>query len=113
MVKRREKNTVKSCTCKGLGEGLTEPRKITASTAYGTCPERLSPFGGLLALIKFLDLIGFEEVFEDTYRVPRREPKLGDYRMVVGILMLLFIGFNRLWHFVYKAYALDSCGHNI
>jgi len=110
MVKRREKNTVKSCTCKGLGEGLTEPRKITASTAYGTCPERLSPFGGLLALIKFLDLIGFEEVFEDTYRVPRREPKLGDYRMVVGILMLLFIGFNRLWHFVYIRLDAMVCG---
>jgi hypothetical protein len=26
-----------------------------------------------------------------------RDPKLGQYLMMVGILMLLFIGFNRLW----------------
>ena len=110
MVKGREKDTGKSGICKGFREGSGEPRKIMASTAYGTCTERLSPFGGLLALIKFLDLIGFEEVFEHTYRVPRREPKLGNYRMVVGILMLLFIGFNRLWHFVYIRLDALVCG---
>lgn len=32
---------------------------------------------------------------------PKREPKLGGYRMVLGILRLLFIGFQRLSHSVY------------
>jgi hypothetical protein len=89
---------------------MARPRKITASTDYDTCSERLSPFGGLLALIKFLDLIGLEEIFEQTYRAPVREPKLGHYRMVLGILILLFIGFNRLWHFIYIRLDAMVCG---
>ncbi len=44
---------------------------------------------------------GFEEIFDHHYIKPRRKIKLGNYRMVVGFLMLLFIGFNRLWHFTY------------
>lgn len=101
MVMKRKKHSTKSLAGKGFREGSLEPRKITASTVYGTCTERLSPFGGLLALIKFLDLMDFEKVFRNTYRAPTRKPKLGHYSMVVGVLMLLFIGFNRLWHFVY------------
>jgi len=61
-------------------------------------------------LIKFLDLLKFEEVFDEVYRGPSREPNLGHYRMVVGILMLLFIGFNRLWHFVYIRLDAMVCG---
>ena len=56
----------------------------------------MSPFGGLLALIKFLDLVEFREIFDFTYKAPSREPKLGHYSMVIGLLMLLFIGFNRI-----------------
>jgi hypothetical protein len=48
---------------------------------------------GLLALVKFLDLLEFEGAFAQHYVLPRRGPKLGDYRMVLGILLLLFIGF--------------------
>jgi hypothetical protein len=61
-------------------------------------------------LIKFLDLLKFEEIFDQVYRGPSREPNLGHYRMVVGILMLLFIGFNRLWHFVYIRLDAMVCG---
>jgi len=68
--------------------------RITAETTYGECKERLTAFGGLLALVKFLDLIGFKEAFAAHYVHPRREPKLGGYRMVLGILMLLFICFR-------------------
>jgi hypothetical protein len=63
-----------------------------------------------LGLVKFLDLLRFEEVFDHVYQEPGREPKLGHYRMVVGILMLLFIGFNRLWHFVYIRLDAMVCG---
>ena len=110
MVKRRKKSTRKNSACKGFKKVGSGPRKITASTGYGTCKERLSPFGGILPLIKFLDLIQFEEVFQHTYQGPKREPKLGHYRMVVGIVMLLFIGFNRLWHFVYVRLDAMLCG---
>ncbi len=110
MVKRRKKGITKKATGKGFNEGSQEARKIGASTIYGTCSERLSPFGGLLPLIKFLDLMKFEEIFDHTYKSPEREPKLGHYRMVVGILMLLFIGFNRIWHFVYIRLDAMLCG---
>jgi len=89
-----------------------EPRttRITADTQYGECSERLTAFGGLLALVKFLDLIGFERSFEDQYVHPQRVPELGGYRMVFGILMLLFIGFQRLWHFGYIRHDAMLCG---
>ena len=85
-------------------------RKINASTRYETCSERLSPFGGLLALIKFFDLVGFREIFHFTYQPPSRQPKLGHYSMTVGVLMLLFIGFNRIWHFIYVRLDAMLCG---
>jgi len=110
MVKKQSKAITEEYASKGFCEGSAAPRKITASTSYGTCTERLSPFGGLLGLIKFLDLLRFEEVFNHVYQGPRRKPKLGHYRMIVGILMLLFIGFNRLWHFVYIRLDAMVCG---
>ena len=93
-------------------ERSTERRtpRITADTVYGECTERLTAFGGLLALVKFLDLINFKETFETHYANPRRVPKLGNYRMVLGILMLLFIGFQRLGHFTYLKGDSMLCG---
>ena len=61
-------------------------------------------------MIKFLDLIKFEKVFNNLYIVPRRKVRLGNDRMVMGILMLLFIGFNRLWHFTYIRLDDIMCG---
>jgi len=110
MVKKRKKCITKSRVGKGSNARPSEPKEIRASTSYGTCNEQLSPFGGLLALIKFLDLMKFEEVFQHVYRGPNRKPKLGDYRMVMGVLMLLFIGFNRLWHFTYIRLDAMVCG---
>jgi hypothetical protein len=88
----------------------TKRTTITADTPYGECSERLTAFGGLLALVKFLDLIGFEKAFEAQYVHPNREAKLGGYRMVLGMLMLLFIGFQRLWHFTYIRCDAMLCG---
>ena len=86
------------------------PVRITAETPYGECSERLTAFGGLLALVKFLDLLGFEAAFAQHYVSPQRTPKLGDYRMVLGILVLLFIGFQRLGHFAYVRADPMVCG---
>ena len=110
MVKRRKNNSKKKRNGKGFRESVAQARKINALTAYETCTEQLSPFGGLLTLIKFLDLARFKEIFDSTYLTPRREPKLSHHLMVVGILMLLFIGFNRLWHFTYIRLDAMLCG---
>jgi hypothetical protein len=110
MVKQRKKNTKKKRNGKGFKANGAEARKINASTVFETCTEQLSPFGGLLPLIKLFDLVGFKEIFNSTYLAPRRDPKLGHHLMVVGILMLLFIGFNRLWHFTYIQLDAMLCG---
>jgi len=61
-------------------------------------------------MIKFFDLIGFKAIFHAVYCAPTRVPKLGHYSMVVGLLMLLFIGFNRIWHFTYLQLDAILCG---
>ena len=110
MVKKRKENNTKKLDSKGKERVAERAGKINASTTYETCSEQLSPFGGLLGLIKFLDLTKIEEVFEKIYIKPKREPKLSNYHMVVGILMLLFIGFNRLHHFTYIRKDAILCG---
>jgi hypothetical protein len=85
----------------GSEEKPARARKIGPDTRFDTCQERLSPFGGVLGLVKFLDLFEFEAIFEKLYLPPTRKPLLGHYKMVLAIIMLLFIGFSRLWHFLY------------
>lgn len=111
MVKRkyRSKRSRKQ-TRKRQGTPTERTPRITADTPYGECSERLTAFGGLLALVKFLDLIEFEKEFGEHYVAPKRKTKLGHYRMVAGILMLLFIGFQRLGHFVYVQTDAMLCG---
>ena len=110
MVKTQKKNTRKNRIRKGFCKNRTKARRINASTPFETCTEQLSPFGGLLALIKFFDLVNFHKIFHFAYKPTSREPKLGHYSMMVGVLMLLFIGFNRIWHFVYIRLDAMLCG---
>ena len=110
MVRQRKNDNTKTRNSKGSDDQFVRARKINASTSYDTCNEQLSPFGGLLGLIKFLDLVNFQEIFQNAYIEPGRKPKLGSYRMTIGILMLLFIGFNRLWHFSYIRLDALICG---
>jgi hypothetical protein len=110
MVKSNKSKKRKNRKYKGFKANNARARKINASTPYETCSEQLSPFGGLLPLIKFLDLVDFKQIFNSDYIASRRKPKLGHYRMVVGLLMLLFIGFNRIWHFTYIRLDAMLCG---
>ena len=96
MVKRQKQNSRKKRIRKGFCKNRPKATKINASTPYETCTEQLSPFGGLLALIKFFDPVNFHKIFDFAYQPTSREPKRGHYFMMVGILMLLFIEFNRI-----------------
>jgi len=110
MVKSERNNSRENSHGKGFCEAGARARNINASTEVSTCGEQLSPFGGLLGLIKFLDYFDFKETFNETYTAPGREPKLGHYHMMLGILMLMFIGFNRIWHFIYIRLEPMLCG---
>ena len=112
MVRKRNKHIKKKRISKGPHANCPKAREIKASTAYETCSEQLSPFGGILALIKFLDLVKFKEIFDHTYQRPQRDPKLGHYRMVVGILIPLFMasigGYGILFMSAWMRWFVDS-----
>jgi hypothetical protein len=101
MVKRQNKDNARRLINQGGTECPVKATKIGPSTAYEYCSERLSPFGGLLGLVKFLDVVEFKEIFDGFYKAPSRTPALGHYNMMYGIIILLFIGFSRIWHFLY------------
>ena len=79
MVIKRKNNSRKNRSGKGFCQKRAKARKINASTAYETCTEQLSPFGGLLALIKFIDLVNFYKIFNSAYHQPSRTSKRGHY----------------------------------
>ena len=91
-------------------QGQKRRTVLTPDTPYGECSERLTAFGGLLALVKLADLIGFEKIFQEHFARPERAPKLGHYRMVLGFLLLLFVGVQRLGHFVHVRTEAMVCG---
>jgi len=101
LVKIAENDSHVTPENQGSDKKRHRPSKIGPDTKFDICQERLSPFGGLLGLIKFLDLFRFEEIFEKLYLPPSRKPKQGHFKMMLAIVMLLFIGFSRVWHFLY------------
>jgi hypothetical protein len=101
MVKRRNNDNAGRLINQGVEGCPAKATRIGPSTAYAYCSERLSPFGGLLGLVRFMDVVQFKEIFDAFYKPPARTPELGHGNMVYGIIMLLFIGFNRIWHFLY------------
>ena len=105
MVKiKNHKKLVENTSNKG------ELLRLGANTPYGMCKERISAFGGLMSLVKFMDLIRFKDVFREYYQNPDRVPSYGCFRLIYGILMLLFIGFQRLGHFDYIRRDGFLCG---
>jgi hypothetical protein len=110
MVKKYKKDSRKRLASKPFNQHGGRARKINAWTAYGTYSEQISPFGGLLGLAKVLDLFDFEKHFNEGYHAPSRETQLGDYAVVMGLVMLMFIGFSRVWHFVYIHLEAMLCG---
>lgn len=117
IAKSRRQNrtqTQKSASAKAGSEVVSAIAEripqIGPNTPYQVCSERLTAFGGLLALVKFLDLIGFAALFARHYTAPKRRPELGHHAMVVGILMLLFIGFQRLGQLAYVRRDPMVCG---
>ncbi len=67
MVKTRKSEFSENRNYKGFSADGVRAKKINASTAYDTCSEQLSPFGGLSPLIKFFDLVEFREIFDSAY----------------------------------------------
>ncbi len=109
-MKTESKDKTKKPANQGKERTVRNPAKINADTEYATSDVRMSAYGGLLALMKFLDLIEFKEAFEKNYCRPTRKPALGCYRMILGLIGLLFVGFARIGHFFYLRDDEMLCG---
>ncbi|MDP3016497.1 MAG: hypothetical protein Q8N70_05435 [Deltaproteobacteria bacterium] len=101
MVKSKNQHKQKKGIKQGEKEGGRKAIKIKASTRHGYIDEHLSPYGGLLPLVKLWDGLRFDVQFSALYCEPTRETQYGSLFFIKGLLLLLFIGFCRLNHFVY------------
>ena len=101
MVKSKNQHNQKEGVKQGEKEGGSKARKIKASTHHGYVNEHLSPYGGLLPLVKLWNGLKFDVLFSTYYCEPTRETQYGSLFLIKGFLLLLFIGFCRLNHFVY------------
>ncbi len=101
MVKSKNQHNQKKGQKQGEKKGARKTRKIKASTHHGYTNEHMSPYGGLLPLVKLWDALKFESLFSEVYCEPTRETQYGSLFFIKGLLLLLFIGFCRLHHFVY------------
>lgn len=110
MVKIKRENTLKTGVKQAFQQKHSEAAKIRPETKYELSDTQMTAFGGLLAMVKFLDLVNFKELFENHYCSPSRKPELGCYRMVLGFLMLVFIGFARIGHFGFIRQDPMVCG---
>jgi len=110
MVISYKQNTAGNSQRQGIHKKVVKPSKINSSTHYDLCSEKLTAFGGLFALVKFLDVVDFERLFHAHFTRPKRNVELGYYRMTLGLLMLLFIGFQRVGHFGYIRTDAIVCG---
>ena len=96
MVKSKNQHNQKEGVKQGEKEGGSKTRKIKASTHHGYVNEHLSPYGGLLPLVKLWDGLKFDVLFSTSYCEPTRETQYGSLFLIKGLLLLLFIGFCRL-----------------
>lgn len=109
MVKKQNHDITKSLNSKGSEENEPRARKINASTVFETCTEQITPFGGLLGLIKFLDLIQLKEIFENLSDAEHQAGQLSDgcgysdatvYRVQQDLALHLYSsGCHHLWFF--------------
>lgn len=111
MVAMKKENTTRKRVKQGKKDTSLQAAKINGSTPYDTCGERLTAFGGFLALIKFAETLEMQKVFEEHWISPKRKPVLGCWCMVMGCICLLFIGFQRLGQFVYVRTDAMLCGY--
>ena len=100
MVKSKKQHNEKGGQKQGEKGEARKTRKIRASTKHGYTDELMSPYGGLLPLVKLWDALKFESLFSEVYREPVRKSEYGSLFLIKGLILLLFIGFCRLNHFV-------------
>ena len=84
MVKTKKSDFSKNRNTKGFNANGARAKKINASTAYNTCSEQLSPFGGLLPLMRPCD--GEREKMSMEKNILLKKAEIGDIEQIKIIL---------------------------
>src|SRR5216117_68098 len=96
MVTNRIQHSDKKPVKQGAGEIAPEPNRIGASTPYDFSGKNLTPYGGLLPVATMLEKLGFQELVEETITCGRMTRVMSLYKFVLGIVLGLYVGFQRL-----------------
>jgi hypothetical protein len=97
-VKNSEEHSEKTSARQGVESVAAEPLKIGASTPYDFSARNLTAYGGLLPVATMLEKLGFQQLVEETLTIRRRTRTMPMYRFVLGMVLVLYVGFSRLNH---------------
>jgi hypothetical protein len=97
-VKNTEKHSEKTFDRQGIESVVAGPLKIGASTPYDFSARNLTAYGGLLPVATMLEKLGFQQLIEETLTIRRRTRAMPVYRFVLGMVLVLYVGFSRLNH---------------
>jgi hypothetical protein len=97
-VKNTEEHSEKTFDRQGIESVVAGPLKIGASTPYDFSARNLTAYGGLLPVATMLERLGFQQLIEETLTIRRRTRAMPVYRFVLGMVLMLYVGFSRLNH---------------
>lgn len=97
-MKNTEEHSEKTSARQGIESVVGGPLKIGASTPYDFSARNLTAYGGLLPVATMLEKLGFQQLVEETLTIRRRTRAMPVYRFVLGMVLVLYVGFSRLNH---------------
>jgi len=97
-VKNTEEHSEKTPAGQEVEAVVAEPLKIGASTPYNFAARNLTAYGGLLPVATMLEKLGFQQLVEETLTIRRQTRAMPVYRFVLGMVLVLYVGFSRLNH---------------
>lgn len=103
MVKRSRKPKRETPVAQGSGSDAAGPTRITGSTPYEFGAGGLTPYGGLLPVIRLLERLEFRRLIEERLTVRREPSSMGVFEFVLAMVIALYIGFDRLTHLSFLA----------
>src|SRR6266403_2331473 len=96
MVKSGKKHNRKTPARQAFQTTQSEPNKIGVSTPYDFEGKNLTPYGGLLPVATMLEKLGFQQLVEEAITSKRQTRAMSLYRFALGIVLGIYVGFQRL-----------------
>ena len=97
-MKNTEEHSEKRPAGQEVEAVVAEPLKIGAFTPYNFSARNLTAYGGLLPVATMLEKLGFQQLVEETLTIRRQTRAMPVYRFVLGMVLVLYVGFSRLNH---------------